>query len=370
MKRRPSSDLLTVPFAKRLLQSNIPEPINPLISVVEQYGLLEAVVSNLSADDLLALTLTCKTLYDIIASRPNCLKNLLGKLSCSGKGVSIRTKCHKNSPFFFAYDCTEYVQCGTKDRRRAVDTRPCSNCNVATCDECRIHCVYQSIYEASSDPTDLAELPNFSGFVLLEPSEQPILSPHHLLSDESASVERWKNPSKSNVGPYHDQGHLDVALEEDSTAPPESIKKLLDMNLGKESLTTLSNSSFYDSPSPVVRSLCRVTEARKVFLCDGCFDRDAPKGPESLHPPAKALPWLKQASTKISMGTCECTLRQRFLDRWLCVGCYQKEEETISQFTVSTPMEQTGLCRCGSDARHAVCLWCWGEVNDTTKIST
>lgn len=367
MKRRPSTDLLNVRPSKRTVKiaSDSNDP-GPLTQILEQYGLLETLVSNLFAKDLFSLALTSKTLHELIALRPTSLKNLLGKLSCSGHGVRLRKTHHQKSRFFFAYDCTEYVQCGSQDRKRAVPTKPCVNCMISTCDECRIHCVYQSIYEKPSDPNDPAELPNFSGFVLLGKEEQPILSPHHLLTDGKPQGLRWEDPSTSISGPYHDQGHLDVALEEDSTAPAECITTMLDLDLGSRSLATLSESSFYDFPSPVVRSLCEVAEGRKIYLCDPCFKNEAPKGPSSLKYPTKDTPWLKNATFHQSISKCQCTLRQRFLDRWLCIGCYQNEYKAVTAYADFRGPYYADLCRCGGNAEHKLCLWCWGEIKDMT----
>ncbi|KAF2029616.1 hypothetical protein EK21DRAFT_100998 [Setomelanomma holmii] len=280
------------------------------------------------------------------------LENLLGRLSCSGKGILIRNACHKKSTFFLEYDCTEYVQCGTNTTQRQVETRPCVSCKVATCNECRIHCVYQSIYEKSSDPEDPAELPNFSGFVLLEPLEQPILSPHHL-SDLVAACPRWQDPGAGYDGPHHDQGHLDVPLQLSVDAPPECIDDVLERDLSQRLLMSISADSRYGSPSPVLSSICRVTEARLLFLCNACFGQGTPKGPMATWP---------QFITRSRIAECHCTLKKRFLDRWLCLRCYLHEDSAITVFTSFMPTRDTGLCLCGGVACHTVCLWCWGSL--------
>ncbi|KAH8704433.1 hypothetical protein GQ44DRAFT_555391, partial [Phaeosphaeriaceae sp. PMI808] len=250
------------------------------------------------------------------------------------------------------------------DSRRKVETRPCVNCNVATCDECRIHCVYQSIYETSSDPEDPAELPKFSGFVFLEPLEQPILSPYHLPLGNTTKNPCWQNPITGKGGPYHDQGYLDVPFDVDSSAPPECINDVLDLDLGQQSLISISEDSRYGTPSPVTWALCNPPEQRKILLCDICFERQAPKGPLALRP-SVPLHWLPKVSGTTPIKPCHCTLRSRFLKRWLCLRCYQAECSTISQWTTTTTKEPTtSTCRCGRDAHHVLCLWCWGEVND------
>jgi hypothetical protein len=336
-----------------------------LVDMLREYGLLAAVVTHLCADDLLSLALTSKALHKAIMPRSVSLQNLLGRLRCSGKGIAIRNQRHEKSTFFYDYNCTEYVQCGSMTTTRKVETKACVTCKVATCDECRIHAVYQSIYEAPSDPDDITELPNFSGFVMLKPHEHSILSPRHLLSEpqEPPSV-RWQDPSKGIAGPYHDQGYLDVPLVCNIPAPPECIEDLLDLDLGQYSLRSFHGDSRYERPSPVLSSLCEVSESRKIMVCDDCFERDVPRGPAAMKSdiePMPALPWLSRA-TGTPIVTCHCTLRNRFIDRWLCLRCYQDEEETIKMCTGPRPTENFDLCRCGSEACNIICLWCWGEV--------
>jgi hypothetical protein len=365
-KRKQQSESKHVRGAKQQTlgtKTRISNP-NALVIVLGEYELLERVVSNLCANDLLALALTSRALLDTIIPRSISLENLLGRVKCSGEGVRIRKQSHQKSPFFYSFDCTEYVLCGSEIAQRKVEKRSCSTCKVATCNECRLHCVYQSIFEASSDSDDPAELPNFSGFVLLQPSEQAILSPHHLASDYADVLPRWQDPSKGRSGPYHDQGFLDTPLEMDATASPECIEVILDLDLGHRSLLSLSEDSHYMSPSPVLQSLCRVVEARKINLCNLCFERCIPNGPAALLPSKLSvqLPWLSAATHGVRLKECACTLKSRMLDRWLCLRCYQAEESAIERYIHAMPPKTSGLCCCGSNVQRVICLWCWGEV--------
>jgi hypothetical protein len=355
-----------VSHPSKKLQSEIRKnPIipNPLITILQQYGLFEAIVTNLCPDDLLALALVCKASHQAIFPQPGSLDNVLSHLSCSGRGIEIRNRCHVKSNFFSEYDCTEYVHCGSTECQRNIESRPCVKCKVNTCNECRIHCVYQTIYETSCDPDDPAELPNFSGFVLLEPLEQPILSPHHLNPGDATALPRWENPAASDQGPYHDQGHLDVALQSNASAAPEYIDTIIDLDLGQHSFAALSeHSRYFGSPSPVLLPFAQVAEQRKVFLCEDCFASHAPKGPSALKPPSRPLAWLPRAESTETIAPCHCTMRKRFLDRWLCLRCYEQEGSAVSDFIGLAPPKWTGQCRCGLHARHILCLWCWGEV--------
>jgi hypothetical protein len=291
------------------------------------------------------------------------LENLLGRLSCSGEGIEIRNRCHQKSQYL-TENSTEYVVCGSKVPQRSIETRPCVSCKVATCNECRTHCVYQTIYEAPSDPSDSTELPNFSGFVLLHPLEQPILSPHHLASAEVNTTPRWQNPSTGLRGPYHDQGYLEAPLQFTENGPPECIEDVINVDIGRHPLMSISGDSRH-YPSPVLSSACIVADKRRVFLCDCCFSLKAPNGPEAvkhLDTPMASLPWLAGRPSSAPIKSCHCTLKSRFLDRWLCLRCCQKGEEASSRLSNLMPSQWTGMCGCGGLARHTLCLWCWGEV--------
>lgn len=357
-RKRPSQ--LDAGARKKVLQQ-IPgskTASTPLLGVLQQYGLLEAVVSSLCPDDLLALTLSSKAIHNAIAPRTGSLENLLGKLRCPGRGIEIRRRCHRNSTFFYAYECTEYVRCGSDDPLRLVESKPCVRCKVTTCNECRVHCVFQSIYEAPSQPD---ELPNFSGFVFLEPFEVPIGSPHHLECNETSKP--WENPATSMTGPYHDQGYIDVAFEEDATGPPESIEEILDLDLGSNSLKSFSPNSTLPHPSPPLRPFVNVVENRKIRLCWKCVT-DASKGPEALRPPLDRVPWLGTSRIGGKLKHCQCTLGSHFLDRWVCLRCYEHEQSDIRQAMESGRSGHAGSCRCGGPAQHVLCLWCWGEVTE------
>ncbi|KAI2483209.1 hypothetical protein Ptr902_05526 [Pyrenophora tritici-repentis] len=333
-KRRRSRGGL-VEMRKKYRKGNLvaQSPRCPLLEVFQEYGLLENILSNLSSDDLLALLLSSKSIHGAIVPQSGSLENLLGRLSCSGKGVKIRKKYHKKSCFFDAYNCTEHVTCGAT--QNGVESKPCVKCKVTTCDECRIHCVYQSIFEK---PCEDDELPNFSGFVMLSSSEVPILSPHHLAVDQSEPY--WQKPTAGLVAPHHDQGFIDIPCDEDSYGPPECVERLLDVDLGQHNLAGPGSSSVA-APSPVLKSLHKVTERRKRWFCDTCIPSDIEKRREGCQ-----------------MYTCQCSLRSRFLDRWLCLRCYEAEEATLS---TAFP-NHTKHCSCGQQSGRETCLWCWGEI--------
>lgn len=338
----------------------------PLVQTLRQYGLLETIVSCLAPSDLLSLALSCKATYRAILPRTGSLENLLGKTLCCGSGIALRQRVHIKSSFFYQFKCTEFAQCRTVSGRHSIESRSCVSCKVTTCDECRIHCVYQSIYEAPTDPGDL---PNFSGFVMLDPFEVGILSPHHLASEpelsEAASLPKWQDrASNPAAGPYHDQGFLDLPLQFEQSGTPQKISDVIDVDLGYTSLKTWSGTSQFGFPAPVLRSLSNVAEQRKLFLCECCFT-DASKGYKALNPELPNLPWLDrqiEGSAKKTLKKCHCSLRSQILDRWQCTKCYAKEQSTIENIHSMAPEPEYQECRCGQPAHKPVCMWCWGEV--------
>jgi hypothetical protein len=368
MKRKRPEEPVVQPTIKRKAATSTSSIArsNRLCDMLREYAMLEAVISNLCADDLLALALTSKALHEAIMPRSVSLENLLGRLKCSGKGIVIRNRCHQKSKWFYDCECTEWAMCGSDNPSRTVKMKPCITCKVATCNECRVHCVYQSIFQAPDDPDDL---PNFSGFVLLEPYEHGILSPHHLTLDDPSP--RWQDPTKALVAPYHDQGYLDAPLLYDAPAPAECIEEVLDFDLGQQRLSSISQDSRYECPPPVLNSLCKVTESRKIVVCDDCLENRAPRGPAAMKNegnPMPPLPWLTQRFGSPPIEPCQCTLRTHFVDRWLCLRCYENEAKTIKACAKPFSWDIMGMCRCGKAACHVLCLWCWGEVAEEEDV--
>jgi hypothetical protein len=335
LKRKTSSGAPTQPPKRPYHESSL--KICPLAVIFREYGLLEIILARLGPDDLLALLLSSKAIHQALVPRSGSLENLLGKLHCSGRGVKIRNERHQKSTFFYAYELKEYVPCSATVNGRCVETRPCVRCKVTTCDECRIHCVYQSNFE---DPCDEDELPNFSGYVLLSALEIPILSPRHLATDEATP--RWQDPSTGLVEPYHDQGFIDAPFEDDAFGPPEDVVALLDVDLGQHVLAGSALSNVID-PSPTIRSLHQATEQRKRRFCNTCLPLEFTKRRQTAQP-----------------ALCECTLRTQYLDRWLCVRCYEVEEEAIAK---AYP-DHRQQCGCGKQFGDVICLWCYDSVPD------
>lgn len=342
MKRKRSQDLAAARACSKAVKRSSDTDIDPchLLRVLAQYGLLISIVSNFSPEDLFSLAATSKATYKAIFSGETSRLNILSKMSCDGKGIAIRHANHKKSQYSTGPRCTEYVQCGTHDLTRVVETQPCVSCHQTTCNECRIHCVFQSIMEA---PNTSGELPTYSGFALLSPSEMGILTPAH-----------FNGPSVTINSPYHDQGFLDTPLESESYATPESIEEILDFDLGEGSLR-LSNSSDEPHPSPVIQAFWEYTEKRKIATCRPCRREER----------------MEFDGEEASDHDCHCTLRTHLLDRWMCLKCFQNETQR-NETLYESQKDPTVRCKCDhwSNAKETrvptrrTCLWCWGIVRE------
>jgi hypothetical protein len=318
----------------------------PLLRIIEQYGLLISIVSNFAPEDLFSLAAASKAIYKAIFSNEASLANILDKMDCSGRGVEIRRRIHRPSPDNRGIGRIHYDVCGASGARsgKNVESRPCVKCKFTTCDECRIHCVFNSTIEPEAEPD---ELPIYSGFVLLSSPDMGILTPAHL-----------NMSGRTKITPFHDRGFLDAPWESTLPANPESVDEILDFDLGQGPLR-LADDSTARHPSSVIQAFWEYTEERKLMMCDEC---------QEVH---------KVGDFHPKQHMCGCTLRKRVLGQWTCIECFQEESRTIKDLTdaqmafrypgpgIHSSEEMT--CNCGkhigSPARQ-ICLWCKGLVRE------
>lgn len=347
MKRKPSDGSLGAAICKprKRLKATTGCKDRPcyLLDVLAQYGLLTAIIANLLPRDLYALAATSKTAYRTIFAGHESHASLLGKMVCDSRGVKIRTSYHHILPHLQPPNTSVRTpRCGANDS--TITTHPCATCNHMTCDECRIHCVFQTTYSAP-DADD--ELPNLGGFALLSKHEMGILSPFHLGLEHCPTREQAENIGLATS--YHDKGYLEPPLVSDVYAHPESIADIINFDLQKP--LQLSTSSTAVHPSSVIQPFWEITEARKRWLCHQC--RRA---------------WRARSSIEDERYPCHCTLKQRFLDRWLCLSCYQAEVKETAN-AIIRPKDGDSICNsCGILALRKnctrVCAWCLGECTE------
>ncbi|KAF1938410.1 hypothetical protein EJ02DRAFT_468963 [Clathrospora elynae] len=232
-----------------------------------------------------------------------------------------------------------YVGCGGFGAK--VESRPCHECGINTCDECRIHVLYQSLTE---DP-GLDQRQWWAGHFFLNRHAIAIFPP----KDEDSSA--WYVPADEAM-PLHDQGRFHVPLDIGAIGDPEPIRRILDLNLGcQHMITPLGRTEGEYSGHEIVACLDAVASSRKDLLCPPCY----------------------QKHQKKDLPPCSCTLRRRYLDRWLCLPCFLKEAESEAERKLNGQVEDDTeyghhhLCGCGAHftpdmALRAVCDWCKGEV--------
>ncbi|KAH7069150.1 hypothetical protein BKA63DRAFT_422327 [Paraphoma chrysanthemicola] len=151
---------------------------------------------------------------------------------------------------------------------------------------------------------------------------------------------------------HHDQGRIHVPLHIHGLADPEPLDRIIDLNLGNHSITPCGRTEAPFDGESLLGIFNMFAMKRKELMCQACFRDHEAKG----------------------FAPCSCTFRKRFLDRWLCIPCYVKENEVESQRRVQAVIEtEPGhvhalTCRCGAtiaidDDYMAICTWCNGEVD-------
>jgi hypothetical protein len=326
-----------------------------LLQLLTQYGVLVAITSHLFPADLYSLAATSKTAYRSIFTCHESHSSLLGKMACDGRGVALRREHHNDSRYrsdptvlrsFHGQAFKEdgqtqpFARYFRSEMEGETPARPCTTCKHMTCDECRIHCVFQTTWQGAGADE---EVPTMTGFALLSSQEMGILTPFALGLDDRAT--RVQQVIVGQLVPYHDMGYLEAPLASDAYANPESIDQIIHFELGRASLK-LSDDSTAPHPSSIIRPFWELTEERKWSICPSCAEE-----------------WRKGAED----AYCHCTLREHLLDRWLCLPCYKQEVESAKDLAIH-PAPRAGKSACNNcgdrvdtQSLRMMCTWCWGE---------
>ncbi|RAR09370.1 hypothetical protein DDE82_001882 [Stemphylium lycopersici] len=298
-QRAPQPRTWKLPLAKN-------NAANPLAVALAQYPILETMVSFLPPKALVTMTQVSQTLHSHIA------KTFHSAVGCAANGF-------------------------------LAESRPCTECGVNTCNECRIHVFYNHLTEDAG----FDQRRWWAGFFFLNPVVVAAVPPKH--EDSRA----WYRPIES-MGPLHDQGRVHIPLCIPALGDPEPMDRLLDLDLGSSQIITPHGRSQDPySGREIVSFLNATIMARKELVCSSCFKERQKKYPTP----------------------CSCTLRKRFLDRWLCVGCYIEEEEADKDLECHIAVgDDVGghhhhhhLCDCGATIGSGsrpklICNWCKGEI--------
>jgi hypothetical protein len=299
---------------------------------------MQGLVSHLRPDDLVALTTTCQNINSQMRMNEAPVKsNLLTKTLCPGVGLEVRSACHCSCK---TRGWHSYSGCGGEGYD--VDSRPCIACGVNTCDECRIHVVYQVYME---DP-GLDNRRWWAGHVL---TDAVPIALHPPKAPDGAS---WNLPPDV-MRPHHDQGRFHIPLFVYALADPEPLDRILDTDLGRYEIIPRGRISLPFDGMKVVGTFNDIARSREELVCLSC---------------------TKERDVLGSMP-CQCTLRKRFLDRWVCIPCHLDEQQRVSEQINTVPIQETHgwrleiYCRCGikikPDEYKRRCTWCDGHIADT-----
>lgn len=307
-----------------------------LVKAIAQYPILESLVSHLRPDHLIDLTLLSQaTRTQIRMHEADARISLLKKTLCPGFGLSLRHELH--------CPCRTkkwHTMMGCAGEGFNANSQPCDRCNVNTCDECRFHILYQVFVESPG----LDNRRWWAGFVGTLPTPVSIYPP------KGSTSAQWRG-SVEAMQPHHDQGRVHAELTAPELADPEPIDHLLDWNLGHGYINPSGRTNGPYAGHDVVSPFNYIARDRIRLLCKPCHDE------QSIN-----------TTTKI----CSCTLRGRFLDRWVCLRCYAREAENDKAQDADRTLDEDGIsvsrrCPCGTsfgrDDPHAkICNWCNGIV--------
>jgi len=261
------------------------------------YSVLEHIVAHLRPSDLYALAGTCNTAYGHLKlDQPTSKANLLTKTLCTGNGMVTQSKT-KTSPQALGYETFRNLsKCGGLDNGALIQSRPCSNYGINTCDEWRFHLVYHSLLENPG----LDEARWWSGYIAGESTPRRLFPPKEALAS---------SPWHASYRSQHDQGMVGVPFVDSSFAKPEPMDRMLDTDIGRQVLLqatgTLLGPPGRDNETI---KLFRPMSLRRIrHRCKDCF-----------------------AKAKVTKK-CGCTLRKHYLDRWTCLDCSSAEEAQETQ---------------------------------------
>ncbi|KAF9694483.1 hypothetical protein EKO04_007662 [Ascochyta lentis] len=301
----------------------------PLLSFLEccltQYDIVIRITRNITSVDLLKLSSASKSTRASIKGRQDTWNNLNGMTICDGYGVDHRVQLHKQywDPTLLDFDAIE-DSCAAR-QGVDVESHPCTSCQRVVCNECRIHVMYRVLLKDEHG----------------SPGSRYKASP--FLDCRCWDVVADQHPIT------HDQG----VLQDADDMHDSEIHKNIYMDLG-------DGFNFDIGEVLVVRTIGRIR-----LVCRACL--------QSSDNGLKVVPAF--AGEKRPMGSfyCACTLGSRYLDRWLCISCYQAEVETEAENSV---LEEGFVSYCcddvtpcgflGRDLRLAggkvICRWCTGEI--------
>ena len=212
-----------------------------------------------------------------------------------------------------------------------AEQRNCETCGVLTCDECRIHLVFQD--------TTCKTAPNIwyclLGYALLDSELRICWAP---IFDDPADAGWSMDDTHNDLGyTQSKEGQIDMSIRDhydlqrclardpDPNSMPETlygsdndvtIRELMESDLGTCRLVTDDEEVTKQLPFEPFNN---VAQARKRFLCNDCaYKRDLGPFREAI----KNGVSKKQAAKNYFDSHCHCTFKKHFFDRWICLKCH------------------------------------------------
>ncbi|KAF2129224.1 hypothetical protein P153DRAFT_15719 [Dothidotthia symphoricarpi CBS 119687] len=305
-----------------------------------QYPILETLVSHLRPSDLVPLAQVCQTVHGHLLGSTASQANLLTKTLCPGHGKRIRRRAH--------HPCATKgfkILTGCGGEGYNVESRPCVCCGINTCDECRIHVTYHVGIE---DP-GLDGHRWWAGYNLLYGEPVALYPPSSTNGDDKD----WHLPA-AQMKSLHDQGRIHIPFHIPAVADPEPLDRILDINLGRHLISPQGRTDGPYQGVNLITGFNLVSQPRTEFVCDECFDD-------------------VQANSTNRRAMCECSFRKRYIDRWLCLECYQREQDKDARLEERIGVDEDEVevvcrkCHCKrkfsqGDTYKMVCNWCDGEI--------
>jgi hypothetical protein len=314
-----------------------PRQLSQIEVCLSQYDILKRIASNLTSADLFRLISVSKTAWTSINNSEAGYQNINAQAMCDGFGVLVRSKvAHSYWHLTFPNPGLLMPVCGAVDR--TVDSRPCVQCHRVVCDNCRIHCTFSLGYR-SVDDQELAGR---------ERDSEPQAGPYYIVLNNPFLEAQKSSPDNQTNDPTMLRAH-DKGFDPDRNL---DIEDIINQNLGLESELVTGHSNikrFYN-------------RLRSRYVCKNCHETHG----EGVK--------VADLGPKPEYSYCNCTLKKRFLDRWLCLPCHDADMDEDFDYAmrlVSSSVEMASTCACGVQFtasangpgnRKEICSWCEGEV--------
>ena len=327
-----------------------PTQLSSIEHCVTQYDIVRRVAGNLRTVDLFRLACTSKSAWNSIKESNDSWTNLNNMTQCDGYGVQYRrsgreayereSRRNRHGIIF-----ANSIKCGA-DASSSAETKLCVSCCRAVCDECRIHVAYNGV---------------------LTPAVCGCNGLHSPVCPRRQQIRCVTFLDNSHV--YEIDIRSDFGLSAGAVLAPDhgKLKRSIGLSIEKAinaPLESLTRTSIGDTALMLINSRVRQ-------VCRPCLENDGWgfKDLKMSHP---------DTQTPLGSYRCKCTLRSRFLDRWICIPCYKTETgesiEALRQEKYGYVF--SGYCACGKvvttyrafeDSRDLAlgrlfCMWCGGRT--------